>query len=81
MRQSRMFFVAPDTVHLRAHYDWSTGYWSVRASSTIRNEQGEYELVGERVYTALTIDEALDVLAADVQNRLKPGGSEGDRYE
>lgn len=72
MRQSRLFFVAPDTVHISTHYDWSDGYWSVRASSTIRNEQGEYELVGERVYEGLTVDEVLDVLAADVEHRLKP---------
>ena len=68
--QERLFFIAPDVIHLAAVYDPHTGYWSVRGTSTTVGPDGEPRTdEGER-YEDLTAEEACDVAEMVLRGRL-----------
>jgi hypothetical protein len=68
----RLFFVAPDNVHLTLSFDWRSNSWRVRVCDSVRGPDGEFSIGQITVYEDLTIPEALQVAEEDLRSRLDP---------
>lgn len=67
---TRLFYVAPDAIHLRLSFEPETNTWRVHASTSSRTREGTIELEQGETYEWLAADEALDVACAALSGAL-----------
>lgn len=70
MDQPRMFFVAPDAIHLRLHYEPLTNTWTLHAAVVSHTAEGEVHSDPATPYRYMTNQEALDVAEATLRGAL-----------